>query len=94
MSRAQAGEQVARDILRENAAAVGAACALLADLLVLDVVALGSLSQYGGTAWVDQVRETFQREALPANVESCRLRAAMPGVQDLSALATAVDAAS
>ena len=94
LARAQAGESLAREIVRENARAVGAACALLADLLVLDVVALGSLSLYGGHEWVGWVRETFEHEALPANVESCRLRAAMPGVQDLSALATALDAAS
>ncbi len=63
-------------------------------LLVLDVVALGSLAQYGGEAWIGWVRETFEREALPANVATCRLRAAMPFVQDLSALAAAVDAVS
>ncbi|HEY1727711.1 MAG TPA: ROK family protein [Candidatus Baltobacteraceae bacterium] len=94
LSRAQAGESLALEIVRENALAVGAACALLADLLVLDVVALGSLSLYGGDEWIGWVRERFEREALPANVETCRLRAAMPAVQDLSALATALDAAS
>jgi len=94
LAAARAGDPAAREIVRENARAVGAACALLADLLVLDVIALGSLSQYGGDEWIGWVRETFEREALPANVASCRLRPAMPSVQDLSALATAVEAAS
>jgi len=94
LERARTADPLARDIVRENARAVGAACALLADLLVLDVVALGSLSQYGGEDWIAWVRETFEREALPANFATCRLRAAMPSVQDLSALAAAVDAAS
>jgi len=94
LERARAGDSAAREIVRDNARAVGAACALLADLLVLDVIALGSLSRYGGEEWVDAVRKTFELEALPANVATCRLRAAMPSVQDLSALATAVDAAS
>jgi glucokinase len=94
LERARAAEPLALEIFRENARAVGAACSLLADLLVLDVVALGSLSQYGGEEWIAWVRETFETEALPANVATCRLRAAMPSVQDLSGLAAAVDAAS
>ena len=94
IERARAADPLANEIVRENARAVGAACALLADLLVLDVIALGSLSQYGGEDWIGWVREAFEGEALPANIASCRLRAAMPSVQDLSGLATAVDAAS
>ncbi len=94
LERARTHDPLALEIVRENARAVGAACALLADLLVLDVVALGSLSQYGGEPWIAWVRETFEREALPANVATCRLRAAIPSVQDLSALAAALDAVS
>ncbi|HTX02785.1 MAG TPA: ROK family protein [Candidatus Acidoferrales bacterium] len=94
LARARDGEPGALAVVRENAEAVGSACALLADLLVLDVVALGSLSHYGGDAWIGWVRDAFEREALPANVATCRVRAAMPSVQDLSALATAVDAVS
>lgn len=89
--RAAGGEQVATEIIRENARAVGAACALLADLLVLDVIALGSLAHYIGEEWVGWVQAAFEREALPANVRSCRLRKAIPDVQDLSALAAALD---
>jgi glucokinase len=92
--QALAGDAVATEIVRENARAVGAACALLADLLVLDVIALGSLAHYLGDAWVEWVRSAFEREALPANARTCRLRAAIPDVQDLSALAAALEDAS
>jgi glucokinase len=90
---ARAGDAIAVRVLRENERAVGAACALLADLLVLDVIVLGSLSHYLGRPWVEGVRSTFERETLPANAAHCRLRAAMEDVQDRSGLAAAVDAA-
>lgn len=92
--RAARGEPLAAEILRENERAVGAACALLADLLVLDVIVLGSLARYLGRAWVANVQQTFRGEALPANAADCRIRAAIPDVQDLSALAAAADASS
>lgn len=90
--RAARGDPPALHILGENERAVGAACALLADLLVLDVIVLGSLARYLGPPWVRGVHEAFASEALPANVAHCRIRAAMPDVQDLSGLAAAVDA--
>ncbi|GAC1402932.1 MAG: hypothetical protein NVSMB64_03610 [Candidatus Velthaea sp.] len=86
------GETGALDALRANEDAVGAACALLADLLVVDVVSLGSLATYLGEPWLNAVRNVFSREALPQNVAACTLRAAMSDVQDLSALAAARDA--
>jgi glucokinase len=91
-ARARSGDRLAADVLRENERAVGAACALLADLLVLDVIVLGSLARYLGAPWVAGVRASFEREALPANAAHCRLRAAMPNVQERSALAAALDA--
>ena len=90
--RASGGDALAAQILAENENAVGAACALLADLLVLDVIVLGSLSRYLGEPWIEAVRATFEREALAANVRHCRLLAAMDDVQERSALAAALDA--
>ncbi|HEY6234760.1 MAG TPA: ROK family protein [Candidatus Elarobacter sp.] len=91
--RATRGDAIAQAALEENAAAVGAACALLADLLVLDVIVLGSLATYLGEPWIARVRTTFAREALPDHAESCRLRGpSLDGVQDLSGLAAALDA--
>ncbi|MFN2459632.1 MAG: ROK family protein [Candidatus Velthaea sp.] len=89
---AAGGNAAAHAALRDNVDAVGAACALLADLLVLDVIALGTLSAYLGAAWIDAVREVFEQEALPHNVRACAVRAALPDVQDRSALAAACDA--
>ena len=90
--RALAGDASAAQILAENERAAGAACALLADLLVVDVIVLGSLSRYLGPPWLDAVQRTFAREALAANVRHCRLLAAMDGVQERSGLAAALGA--
>jgi glucokinase len=78
--------------LRENERAVGMACAMLADLLVLDVIVLGTLAAYLGPPWIDAVREVFRDEVLATNADACLLRAAMPAVQDCSGLAAALDA--
>ncbi|HEX3550496.1 MAG TPA: ROK family protein [Candidatus Elarobacter sp.] len=90
-ARAERGDPVARRAIEENAVAVGAACALLADLLVLDVIALGSLAAYLGEPWIERVRTTFAREALPHHAAACTVRAAsLTNLQDLSGLAAAL----
>lgn len=89
--RAARGDALAQRAIDENAEAVGAACALLADLLVLDVIVLGSLATYLGEPWMARVRATFDREALPDHAAVCRLRApSLANVQDLSGLAAAL----
>jgi glucokinase len=90
--RAAQGDSVACAAIGDNADAVGAACALLADLLVLDVIVLGSLAAYLGDPWLARVRATFAREALPHHVAACTLRApSLDNLQDLSGLAAALD---
>jgi glucokinase len=90
--RAARGDPIACAALDDNAAAVGAACALLADLLVLDVIVLGSLATYLGEPWIARVRTTFAREALAGHTASCTLRApSLDAIQDLSGLAAALD---
>lgn len=89
--RAARGDALARRAIEENARAAGAACALLADLLVLDVIVLGSLADYLGEPWIARVRETFVREALPHHAAACTVRGpSLAGLQDLSGLAAAV----
>jgi glucokinase len=89
--RAARGDALARRAIGENARAVGAACALLADLLVLDVIVLGSLAAYLGEPWIALVREAFVREALPHHAAACTLRGpSLADLQDLSGLAAAV----
>jgi len=91
--RAARGDAIAQRAIDDNAGAVGAACALLADLLVLDVVVLGSLATYLGESWIARVRETFVREALPRHAAACIVRApSLANVQDLSGLAAALEA--
>jgi glucokinase len=90
--RAAAGDPISQAAIDDNADAVGAACAMLADLLVLDVIVLGSLATYLGEPWIARVRTTFAREALPDHAASCTLRApSLRDVQDLSGLAAALD---
>lgn len=89
-ARAARGDQVAQAAIEDNVRAVGAACALLADLLVLDVIVLGSLATYLGASWLQRVRAAFEREALPERAASCALRAgSLEHLQDLSGLAAA-----
>jgi glucokinase len=85
------GDADALEVLFVNACAVGDACALVADLLVPQVIVLGSLSLYLGNSWFQQVQDRFHEQALPAHAEGCRLTP--PGLgerlQDCSALAVA-----
>ena len=88
---AAAGDTTAQRAIDENAASVGAACALLADLLALDVIVLGSLAAYLGEPWMQRVRARFAYEVLPGRVASCVLRApSLADVQDRSGLAAAL----
>jgi glucokinase len=90
-ARAARGDPAARAAIDDNAQAVGAACALLADLLVLDVIVLGSLATYLGEPWLERVRATFAREAFADRITSCTLRASsLEHLQDLSGLAAAL----
>ncbi len=90
-ARAARGDPAARAAIDDNAQAVGTACALLADVLVLDVIVLGSLATYLGEPWLQRVRTTFAREALPDRIASCTLRASsLEHLQDLSGLAAAL----
>jgi glucokinase len=90
VNEAREGEPTARWALRENERAVGAACALLADLLGLDLIVLGTLAVYLGPSWIERVIAVFREEALASRAGECTIRAAMPDVQDRSALAAAI----
>jgi glucokinase len=88
---ARDGDATARWAVRENENAVGAACALLVDLLGFDLIVLGTLAVYLGPAWIERVIEAFRREVIPDRA-ACTIRAAMPNVQDCSGLAAALEA--
>ncbi len=89
---AAGGDAEAREVIRLNATHVGAVCAILGDMLRPDVIVLGSLAQYLGPAWLQEVQAAFQAEALPASTQICRIAPAGLGkqLQDLSALVVAL----
>ena len=91
---AEAGDAEARWVIDTNARMTGRVCALLADLLHPDHIALGSLARYLGTPWVEAVRRECTRLALPEAARHCRIEGARLGrrLQDLSTLAAAVRA--
>jgi len=90
---AAAGDPVAREAMLMNERAVGSACAMLADLLALDVIVLGSLASYLGEPWIEAVRSAARREVLPLNKTGCTLRGpSIDAIQDRGALAAAVEA--
>ena len=72
----------------------GRCCALLADLLHPDRIALGSLARYLGESWVARVRSACAALALPEAASHCTVTGTILGdrLQDLSALAAAVRA--
>ncbi len=82
----------AKAVLKINAQAVGDACALLADLLVPDIILLGSLARYLGAAWLDQVLDRFASETQASNRNVCTVESARleERLQDCSALVVAM----
>ena len=91
-ARARAGDADARDVLAYNARVVGDACALLADLLVVERIVLGSAAMYLGAAWVQDVEARFHAQVLASVAQSCRVLPSTLGerLQDLSGLASAL----
>jgi glucokinase len=87
------GDPDAAEVLELNVQAVADGCAMLADILSLDLILLGSLAGYLGEEWVARVRLAFATRACADIVEFCRILPAGLGgnLQDLSALAAAID---
>ena len=86
---AERNDEDAVEILRLNAQAVGDACALIGDLLVPDVIILGSLSRYLGASWLTNVKDQFAQEASDDVIEHCEICPSSlgPRLQDCSSLA-------
>jgi hypothetical protein len=79
-------------VIELNASAVGRVCALVGDLLHPDLIVLGSLAHYLGSAWVERVRVGFEKLAHPTARRTCRIVGSRlgPAVQDLAALVVGV----
>ena len=84
----------ARLIIDLNATAVGDACALIGDLLFLDLMTIGSLGRYLGESWLEQVRQRCLDQVLPEVGRNYRIESAALGqcLQDCAALVAAVRA--
>jgi glucokinase len=89
---AAGGDADAKEVMELNVTAVADACAVLADILSLDMILLGSLARYLGEEWVARVRSAFAVRAHAGVVEFCRILPAGLGedLQDLSAIAAAM----
>ncbi len=88
---AAAADSDAVQVLRINAQAVGDICALLSDLLRLEIIIIGSLAAYLGDPWLNLVRERLAEKSLDGG-HFCRIVPAglADRLQDCSALAVAV----
>lgn len=89
---AAGGDADACDVLAYNARVVGDACALLADLLVVERIVLGSAAMYLGAMWIEQVESRFRAQVLPSVAAACRVVPATlgEGLQDRSGIAAAL----
>jgi glucokinase len=86
---AERGDADARSVIELNAAAVGRVCGLVCDLLHTDMIVIGSLGQYLGDDWVEQVRSGFHTVAHPIAADRCHITASQLGteLQDLAPIA-------
>jgi len=89
---AATGDADACDVLAYNARVVGDACALLADLLVVERIVLGSAAMYLGPSWVAHVEARFHAQVLPSVAAACRVVPSTLGdrLQDCSGIAAAL----
>ena len=90
---AGAGDADAQAVLQLNAHAVGDVCALLSDLLRLELILIGSLARYLGESWLARIRKRCADQSLDGGA-TCRILPAGLGeqLQDCSALAVALAA--
>lgn len=93
---ALSGDKFAIAVIKESAEYLGELVAILLDTLNPQVISLGSTAGRLGSLYVDAVRNRAKQEAIPAAFDSCKIAAAALGdqVQDLAALAVAIDAAT
>lgn len=91
-SLARAGDRDARCVFQESARYLGYGIALLCDLFVPEVVALGALGVRLGDLLVPGAMDTLRAEALPSVVARCRVVPVALGEQigDVAALCAAL----
>ena len=89
---ADAGDQVARDILAESGKFLGRGCAMIIDILNPQRIVIGSIFSRCRPHLVKAMEEEIAREALPAAARVCQVVPAALGesIGDFASLAVAI----
>jgi glucokinase len=89
---AQAGDAVARSILRRSGERLGQAIAMLIDVLNPQRIVLGGLAWRMGDTLLGPMRRVMEREALPQTLAACEIVPAALGerIGDVAALCVAM----
>jgi len=89
---ADTGDEKARAVIEESGRRTGQVCALIADVLIPQVIVLGSLSRYLPDFWMAAIQDAFKKEALEDNARHTRIVPPDLGdrLQPLSAIAPVV----
>jgi glucokinase len=90
---AQAGDAVAKAVVRRVGERLGEAISILIDVINPECIAVGGLALRFGEALLGPAREIAQREALQGSMERCRIIPATLGEQigDIAALCVAMN---
>ena len=90
---AEAGDKLAKQIIKMTGRRLGEAMAILIDLLNPECILVGGLALRLGEALLAPAREVVEREALAASVQSCRIVPAglHEEIGDVAALCVAIE---
>lgn len=91
----EAGDELARSIVRDSGKRLGEALAILVDVLNPQIIVVGGLALRFGEALLQPAREMMHREALETSAAACAVvPAALAGnIGDIAALCVAAEAA-
>ena len=89
---AQAGDAVARSILRRSGERLGQTLAMLMDVLNPQRIVLGGLAWRMGEPFMAPMRRVMEREALPQTLRACEVVPAALGekIGDVAAMCVAM----
>lgn len=89
---AQAGDPVAKEIIRISAGYLGQALAILIDVLNPECIVIGSIYARNEMLFKPLIEEVLQKEAIPSSLEVCRIKPAELGdsIGDYASLCVAI----
>ncbi|MCC6485261.1 MAG: ROK family protein [Armatimonadetes bacterium] len=93
ISAAAQGDSAAEEVLRTSADKLGAAMAILVDLLNPEMISLGSLAGRLPGWYLEQASSIVEKEALPQSAAQCRILPSQLGdrLQDTAAIMAALE---